>query len=77
VLKRGVEQASLNYLVALAQKRGLRTIIGEYVPTKKNELVRDHYVRLGFTPGTDGKWILPVEQFSGLNHYITVEPKDE
>ena len=63
VLKRGVEQFLLNDLCALAQARGLRAIRGEYVPTPKNGLVRDHYRGLGFrqvdaatTEGTT--WIL-------------------
>ncbi len=49
VLKRGVEQFLLNRLCEFAQLRGLRALRGEYIPTAKNGLVRDHYASLGFT----------------------------
>src|SRR5438105_6834911 len=49
VLKRGVEQFLLNHLVDIARARGITTIRGEYVPTAKNALVREHYAALGFT----------------------------
>ncbi len=49
VLKRGVEQFLMNRLCEIARSRGLRALRGEYIPTAKNGLVRDHYARLGFT----------------------------
>jgi FkbH-like protein len=48
VLKRGVEIFLLNYLCEAAQSRGLKYIQGEYIPTAKNDLVRNHYGELGF-----------------------------
>ena len=50
VLGRQVEPTSLNLIAAEAQRLGARRLIGEYVPTKKNGMVRDHYARLGFAP---------------------------
>jgi FkbH-like protein len=55
VLKRGVEQFLLNYLCALARGAGVKTVLGEYVPTAKNSLVRDHYAALGFAPAGEGQ----------------------
>ena len=49
VLKRGVENLLLNHIYNLAQSRELSAIVGEYLPTPKNELVRDHFSRLEFT----------------------------
>lgn len=49
VLKRGVEQFLLNHLCSVARERGLKSLRGEYVPTAKNALVRDHYATLGFS----------------------------
>ena len=49
VLKRGVEHFLLNHLVDLARELGLRRLLGAYVPSAKNVLVRDHYAALGFT----------------------------
>lgn len=48
VLKRGVEGFVLNHLVKIARERQLSAILGEYVPTAKNALVRDHFRKLGF-----------------------------
>jgi FkbH-like protein len=53
VLKRGVEDFLLNQLVALARERGLAALRGEYIPTAKNGLVREHYARLGFEKTRD------------------------
>ena len=50
VLKRGVETLLHNYLCCRAQQRGIRRIRGEYIPTAKNALVKDHYAGLGFSP---------------------------
>ncbi len=49
VLKRGVEQFLLNHIAQTAKELDLASIRGEYVPTAKNDLVRDHYASLGFT----------------------------
>jgi FkbH-like protein len=50
VLKRGMENYTLNAIVELAKANGFGTIIGEYIPTAKNEMVREHYKNLGFEP---------------------------
>jgi FkbH-like protein len=51
VLKRGVEQFLLNHLVDVARARGISRLRGEYIPTLKNTLVREHYAGLGFARG--------------------------
>ena len=48
VLGRGVEAATLEVLVTTARELGARRLVGEYRPTTKNALVRDHYAQLGF-----------------------------
>lgn len=48
VLGRQVEQEVLNVLVEQAQNQSYKLLQGEYISTKKNEMVRDHYFRLGF-----------------------------
>ncbi len=50
VLGRQVEPTSLNLIAAEALRLGARRLIGEYLPTKKNGMVKDHYQRLGFVP---------------------------
>jgi FkbH-like protein len=49
VLNRQVEELTVNEIVRIASARGAETVRGEYVPTAKNEMVRDLYPRLGFT----------------------------
>lgn len=48
VLKRGMENFTLNTMVEEARRRGYKKIIGEYLPTLKNQMVRNHYDQLGF-----------------------------
>ena len=48
VLGRGVENAVLAEIVRQAQARGVSSLIGEYLPTDRNGMVRDHYQKLGF-----------------------------
>jgi predicted enzyme involved in methoxymalonyl-ACP biosynthesis len=48
VLGRRVEETILQYLVGQARQREITAIIGRYIPTAKNGLVRDHFSRLGF-----------------------------
>lgn len=49
VLGREVEQATLAVLVARAKAMGADRLLGDYLPTARNGLVRDLYPRLGFT----------------------------
>jgi FkbH-like protein len=48
VLGRQVEPTTLNLIAREARKLGARRLVGEYIPTKKNGMVKDHYVKLGF-----------------------------
>jgi FkbH-like protein len=48
VLGRQVEEATLGLVVEAAIKLGAKRIVGEYIPTAKNAMVREHYSRLGF-----------------------------
>jgi predicted enzyme involved in methoxymalonyl-ACP biosynthesis len=48
VLKRGVETLLHNFLCRWALQHGLRRICGEFIPTAKNGIVKDHFAALGF-----------------------------
>ncbi len=50
VLNRRVEEAVLDVLVENARLAGIRRLIGHYIPTDRNGLVKDHYFKLGFKP---------------------------
>ena len=53
VLKRGMENFTLNTIVDYAIANGFKTIVGEYIPTAKNGMVENHYTALGFIPMQD------------------------
>jgi FkbH-like protein len=57
VLKRGMEEFALNNIMRVATEAGFGKVVGEYIPTRKNQLVRDHYARLGFV-ADNGLWAL-------------------
>ncbi len=48
VLKRGLENFTLNTMVEKAKQAGYMRIVGEYLPTSKNKMVENHYDSLGF-----------------------------
>jgi FkbH-like protein len=49
VLKREMEYAMFDALVSECLERGIRRILGTYIPSKKNGMVAGHYRDLGFT----------------------------
>jgi len=49
ILGRQVEEATLNLLATEASRRGAKRLIGTYLPTAKNGMVKDHYARLSFS----------------------------
>ncbi len=70
VIGRSVENAALSILTDIAKSEGYRTLVGEYLPTKKNGIVREHYLKLGFTSlGSGqaegaGRWELQLLNYS-------------
>jgi FkbH-like protein len=58
VLKRGVENLVLNAIVKAAVDLGCTKIVGEYIFTAKNSMVKNFYPELGFKK-LDGKNLLP------------------
>jgi FkbH-like protein len=49
VLKREMEYAMFDAMVEECLERGIRTIVGVYIPSKKNLMVAEHYAGLGFS----------------------------
>lgn len=76
VLKRGMENFTLNTIVEFAKANGYKKIIGEYLPTAKNCMVAEHYPSLGFTKldGTETtQWELNVENYQKKECYINIK----
>jgi FkbH-like protein len=66
VLGRKVEAAVLAELVAQGRAKGVKRLLGRYLPTEKNQLVADHYSKLGFElletrPDGSTLWQLPLD----------------
>jgi FkbH-like protein len=49
VLNREMEFAMFDALVEQCQARGIRRVVGVYIPSKKNSMVAGHYAGLGFS----------------------------
>jgi FkbH-like protein len=72
VLKRGMENFVLNTLCSFAVKNNFKTIKAEYLPTTKNEMVKDHYLNLSFGKQQD-YWILNLESYKPKENYISIK----
>ena len=74
VLGRGVEQLLMNYVVARAAEFGVARVVGEYIPTPKNAMVRDFYAQFGFTRREAGanQWVLDVAAYRPAETHIRV-----
>ena len=78
VLKRGMENFTLNTMVARAKAAGYKRIIGEYLPTPKNKMVEQHYPQLGFASLTDMptiQYVLDVDSYQPRDCYIESKEK--
>ena len=73
VLKRGMENFTLNTMVECAKAKGFKRVIGEYIPTPKNKMVEQHYPHLGFAKieSEPNKYILDLTDYSPKECYIT------
>ena len=48
VLQRGVEKLAMNEIIGYARTCGLKRLIGRYIPTAKNVMVKSFYESFGF-----------------------------
>ena len=69
VLKRGMESYVMNTIIEIAREKGFSTIIGEYIPTSKNGMVKEHYKDLGFN-FIDNMWICNVALYEKRDNFI-------
>ena len=78
VLGRQVEPATLNLVVEQAKILGAQRIVGTYLPTKKNGMVKDHYRKLGFErldEADDGanRNVLELDRFTPADTFIEIK----
>lgn len=76
VLKRQVEDEVINEVVRLGLMRGCRRIVGRYVPTPKNGMVKDFYSEMGFAASASGAFHLDVSRPATPTH-IQIRRPDE
>jgi len=72
VLKRTMEPFVLNTIVEEAKKLGYSKLIGEYLPTAKNGMVKDHYKNFGFDE-KEGRWELNIDSFEKHKCFISAK----
>ena len=76
VLYREMELAMLDSLVERAKSSGIELLQGYYIRTAKNNLVADHYQKLGFTPQSGDSneqrsvWRLHLKNYEPMTHHI-------
>jgi len=78
VLARGVEEYLMNYVVREAARLNLELVVGTYIPTAKNGMVKDFFSRFGFekvgeTPDGGTSWQLRVSAYDHRKTYIQRE----
>jgi len=81
VLKKNMEYAMLDTLVAECKKRNIHTIIGHYYPTAKNNMVRNLFSDFGFIkvseePDGTTEWKLSTEEYENKNNVIKVNTEE-
>lgn len=71
VFKRDMEYAMLDALVEECRKHGISQLQGNYIPTKRNTIVKDLYERLGFTE-RGGAWYYDTPSHVRRNKVINI-----
>ncbi|MEO5367238.1 MAG: HAD-IIIC family phosphatase [Magnetococcus sp. WYHC-3] len=76
VFNRQVEHGMLNTLVEMARARGATALIGRYLPTPRNKVIKSLFPDLGFSPihGAEGVWHLDLDGYTAHVHHIEMSP---
>lgn len=77
VLKRGMEEFVMNHVVQTAKENGFETISSQYIPTKKNQMVKDIYEAMGFNRDGENLFHLDLDTFKTAKTYIKEADSDE
>jgi FkbH-like protein len=70
VLKRGMENFTLNTIAGFAKDNGFDSLKGEYIATAKNGMVASHYEVLGFKQDGD-HWLLNANEYMNKKCFIS------
>lgn len=69
-MNRGLEQFVMNDIYDIAEAFGATSIVGEYIPTPKNVVVKDLYEKMGFTPIDGDRYRLLVCEYKSKQTYV-------
>ncbi|MBQ3079373.1 MAG: HAD family hydrolase [Clostridia bacterium] len=73
VLKRGMEQFISDAIMKIARQEGFLRVIGEYIETPKNAMVKNLYTDMGFESIGDNRFLAVCETYKLHNTYIREE----
>ena len=71
VLKRGMEEFIINEVVKSAAQHGYEKIIGEYLPTAKNSMVKNIYKEHGFIETSENRYMVVCGEYVHQNNHIS------
>ena len=76
VLQRGVESFTINNIFSYAARLGAKRVIGQYLPTAKNDMVKGFFKGFGFEKVADGdggasQWALAVDAYQPRQTFMT------
>jgi predicted enzyme involved in methoxymalonyl-ACP biosynthesis len=75
-LQRGVESFAMNNIFAYAARLGAKRVVGHFIPTAKNDMVKGFYKGFGFEKIAEGdggasQWALAVDTYSQREVFMT------
>jgi FkbH-like protein len=76
VLQRGVESFTINNIFSYAARLGAKRVVGHYLPTAKNDMVKGFFKSFGFEKVADGdggasQWALAVDAYQPRQTFMT------
>jgi len=77
VLKRGMEEFIINKIIETAGQHKYETIIGEYIETKKNAMVKDIYTRMGFSQTGENVYTANTSSFKPNKTFIAEQKEGQ
>lgn len=75
VLKRGMEQFIADSIVKIAKDGGFKRVVGEYIPTQKNGMVKNLYSELGFEKIDENIYVAETSKY--IPHKIYIKEKGD
>lgn len=81
VLKRGVEQFAMNEIFSFAAAKGLKRVVGSYIKSAKNDMVKNFYRDFGFEQiacdeNGNTEWALTVDCYAPRQVFMSVLAND-